>query len=1125
MIRRWEGGSITWLICALAMIVKVGLLIPSSATALEHPFIETFGSANEPSFEEAQGMAVDQASGDLLVLDRDAGTLSRWHSDGTRSNFSALGSNVIGGFDFGPGTEQDPGEAQVAIDSSCALHEPPLTELTTPSCEEFDPADGNIYVATRGENAIDILDEDGNPLGQLTEYNDGIAKTFAIPCGVAVDPSGNVYVGEIFTGVHKYEPAANPPVNSDNVANFPFALNCNIAAGAGPVEGFIFPAQLEGKISKLDSSTGAEKYEVDAGPTASAAVDPSTGILYTASGREVKEYDVSGPTEAIPGVPIAPGGERVQGVAVDAATGRIYVSRKGNPNIEVWGKAVELPAAITESASVIGDAVTMRGVVNANEGPETTCAFEYVEVSAEGFNGATVVPCSPAGPFTGKANEAVSGEDSGLAEGTYRFRLVASNEDGSKAGETLFFNILAPVSLPDRRAYEMVSPPEKVGEVIPPEPVGRLGGSCSDCLPGGNEPIMPMQSNPDGSSVLYLGQPFTSGLASGPNEYLAPRSSSGWGTQSLSLPTTTGRYVAFSADLTRGVLSQANPPLSPLAPIRGGEGGGFPNLYLRQRGVFEPLITTEPPNRDPGNFRVSFGGANVGSALAPAFENVAFEANDALTGLVPTAPAAPEVEAGKECGLPGANCNLYEWEAGELRLINVLPNNSAAAARATIGSGRLLVFGIPQTQFPTNIDNAISDDGSRIFWSSEQTGQVYVRVDGKETLEIPGPGSCKEIVPRDERACFQTASPDGSTVLLSDGKVYELNGNAYVESVDLTETKGGFEGILGTSEDLSRIYFVDTAVLTAESEENENGEHAEEDELNLYAFDEGELDFIGGLLPGDNGIGAPSYGAWNASPSQRTAQVTRDGGHLAFMSLASLTGYDNTRSGGGKCRSSQTPACREVFIYAADSESLTCASCNPSGEQPLGSSNLSLILPDRPFRQPGNLSREGNGRLFFESLDALVPRDVNASTQDVYEWEPNGVGSCKRAQGCVSLISSGQSPNDSMFVDSSDSGNDAFFITREKLLPRDKNDQLDLYDARVGGGFEEAAPAPCSPEACAGPIASPPAQPSAASNEVTGPGNPKPKRCKPGFVKKQGKCVKKKPKKKKKAADNRRGSR
>ena len=171
-------------------------------------------------------------------------------------------------------------------------------------------------------------------------------------------------------------------------------------------------------------------------------------------------------------------------------------------------------------------------------------------------------------------------------------------------------------------------------------------------------------------------------------------------------------------------------------------------------------------------------------------------------------------------------------------------------------------------------------------------------------------------------------------------------------------------------------------------------------------------------------------------------------------------------------------------------------------------------MPYPPFPQPGNLSSEGEGRLFFESQDALAPQDVNGSIQDVYQWKPNGVGACTQKQGCVNLISSGKSDADSMFLDSSATGDDAFFITRERLLPRDKDDQLDLYDARVGGGFEETPIAPCSGETCAGPLPAAPTQPSSASSAFAGPPNPPPKpaKCKKGFVKKHGKCVKKKPK-------------
>ncbi len=116
----------------------------------------------------------------------------------------------------------------------------------------------------------------------------------------------------------------------------------------------------------------------------------------------------------------------------------------------------------------------------------------------------------------------------------------------------------------------------------------------------------------------------------------------------------------------------------------------------------------------------------------------------------------------------------------------------------------------------------------------------------------------------------------------------------------------------------------------------------------------------------------------------------------------------------------------------------------------------------------------------------------------------------------MQLISSGKSTSPSMFLDSTPSGNDAFFITRSRLVPSDKDEQMDLYDARVGGGFpEEPAPPPCEGEACKG---SSPAAPgeaaSAGSAAFAGPGNPKTTpttkpRCKKGKVRRRGRCVRK----------------
>ncbi len=790
----------------------------------------------------------------------------------------------------------------------------------------------------------------------------------------------------------------------------------------------------------------------------------------------------------------------------------------------------------TMASQVTPTSAKITGQVNPR-GNATDVVVQYVtdaKFQLTEFDEAVSVPAVPAELGAGNASEEVTQLLTGLTPSTtYHLRIVASNVVATTEGADGEFTTFAPgeVALPDGRAYELVSPPQKAGEVLPPEPDAALGlgGSCNECLPGANNQIMPMQVAPDGESVLYEGQPFTAGLSAGPNEYISDRGPAGWGTESLSPPvfnSGSGQgYLAFSSDLSRGVVYQVEPALSPEAPTRGGK--SFANLYLREEdGTLRALVSEEPPNRDPSfptqgenQFRIVYAGANAGASFEPAFTHLLFEANDALTEAVPdVAPEAPEVEAGQGCSFTEQNCNLYEWEEGELRLINVLPENEEAAGKAMIGSGRLLAKLAPEAEAP-NVDHAISDDGSRVFWTSEETGQLYVRVNGEETLEVPGPASCKASVAPSARVCFLAAAADGSSVLLSDGQVYELDeeGEEYEPTSDLSEGEGGFAGILGASEDLSRVYFVDTEALNGEGEEGEP---------NLYAWDEGTRHFIGVLRAGDNEFAfLGRYGTWKAARPNRTAQVSPDGEFLALMSQASLTGYDNRLSGGSF-------RAFEVFVYAAESETLHCASCNPSGQRPVGKSNLSLIRPGTvvaptfpPFPQPGNLSKEGDGRLFFESQDTLSPQDVNGSIQDVYQWEPNGVGSCKQANGCVSLISSGRSPNDSMFVDSTPSGDDAFFITREKLLPPDKNDQLDLYDARVGGGFPETGTEPCSGEMCKGPIASPPVQPTSASNTFSGSGNPpRSKPCKKGFVKKQGKCVKKKPKKKK-ARHNRGGGR
>ncbi|MGB7684777.1 MAG: hypothetical protein WBL45_03250 [Solirubrobacterales bacterium] len=1184
---------------------------PAGASALAtHSFLGSFcepsgiGTAPcEPSFVQPEAVAIDQSSGDLLVVDQEAGslgpgTLSRFNPDGTPANFSALGTNVIDGKGSGDETPEngfifgDAGTVQVAVDNSGG------------------ETDGNIYLTQSLNGLIDIFDKDGNFLGQLTASIDG---PLGQACGVAVDTSGNVYVSEYGNPegkVRKYEPSGSFPVNGDNTLNFAAPTPCAVAAGAGPTAGSVFVTSVESSAWKFNGSSGANEYEVASGENSTVTVNPESGHVYVAAGspfefagRAVNVYDASGPTEASLLSSFIPP-SALWGLAVASSSGNIFVAELGIGQVEVWGPASIFPEVTTEEPCAIGaEGATLCGSVNPAGLPLTECFFEWGETDAYG-NLATCDEPDAEEVGEGTSPEAVHAEISGLEPGTtYHYRLVAANANGSAEGDDVTFatlgasiedevvSLITPTSaklsakvnpngeettyvfeyvseaqfeasgyaeaislpsppgeagsgsefvevfqqltglepdtnyhfrlvattpgsthlgadntfstfplgatvLPDSRAYELVSPPQKIGEVFPPEPRPIWTGSCAQCLPGLNDQIMPMQASADGDGVVYEGQPFTGGLASGPNEYLSERGGGGWSTQSLSSPlfatSEEQGYKAFSADLSRAVLAHIRPALAPEAPI-GGEGQSFSNLYLREAdGTLTPLITEEPPERiadyeNPNRFVIGFAGANSGGPLVGALTHVIFEANDALTKVVSErAPEAPAISASER--------NLYEWIDGEVQLVNVAPDNATPISGAVFGAGRLLTE--EKEGSGADLDGAISADGSRVFFSEKASGQVYVRIDGEETREI------------DDTGRFLVASADGSKVLLSDGCLYDVDAEEC--EADLTQGEGGFEGILGATADLGRIYFVDTKALDA---------GAEGSAPNLYFWREGATSFIATLDEDDNefnGVVEPQVGDWMPSSSNRTAQVSPDGRFLVFMSRAPLTGYDNHVRGKNECRAAEPAPCFEVFEYRADSEELICVSCNPSGERPLGTANLSLINRGKGdvtlagLPQPTNLT-SNEGQVFFETQDALVPGDLNGRVKDVYEWEPNGVGSCKRAAGCVSLISSGQSPNDSMFVDATSSGNDAFFITRERLLPQDGDEKLDLYDARaphVPGevvGFPEVKIAPCQGETCRGPISSPSLPDDPASAQASGPGNVQPKHKKPSKKKKHHK--------------------
>ena len=365
-------------------------------------------------------------------------------------------------------------------------------------------------------------------------------------------------------------------------------------------------------------------------------------------------------------------------------------------------------------------------------------------------------------------------------------------------------------------------------------------------------------------------------------------------------------------------------------------------------------------------------------------------------------------------------------------------------------------------------------------------GPLYLRIDGKETVQISnGPTG------------FVAATPDGSKVLYrADEKeglkdLYEYD----VGKAETTPIAAETYGVAGASEDTSRVYFVSRKALAGA---------AQAGKPNLYLREVGGgTSFVASLATTDvsNSFLHLPFSLASSDTTRRGARTTPEGAHLAFVSKASPTGYDNADAADGQ-------ASLEVYLYDAAGHDLHCVSCNPSGARPAGrkvegsqgtEGRVAAELPtaENQFSIPRALSNDGN-KLFFNSYEALVPRDANGK-EDVYEWErsANAEG-CKElgaelyvpsAAGCLSLISSGQSSEDSQFDDASPDGRDVFIKTSSSLLPQDDS-LIDVYDAREGGGYPPppgVTPA-CEGEACQGPP-TPPNDPTPASSAFEGAGN------------------------------------
>ena len=791
---------------------------------------------------------------------------------------------------------------------------------------------------------------------------------------------------------------------------------------------------------------------------------------------------------------------------------------------------------------------------------------------------AVPVPAADAGEAFGGTE--VSVDLTSLAPGIYHYRVTA---EGSgvvvHSGEQTFTVVASSGILPDGRAWEMVSPPNKDG--AEPEALTREGGT--------------IQAAVNGNAITYVADgPMPAGVAPEgnrnpePTQVLSIRGPGGWQSQDIVTPNTTGagvspghapEYQFFSPNLALALVDPfystsnlASPPLSPPVPgeEREEKGEQESTSYLRADAPLRPERSREETETEFAETQENYAVAQAnGNKKANAgFLALVTEANQPgpgfgeeleTEGIVPVG-ATPDLSHVVFQSKKAAS-GMYIWGGSsrntKLQLVSQLPE----AEGGTHLSSELAGFGGAQGQHGLSSDarHAISSDGSLVFWTYKQGGSTFhLYVHDTETdktfrIDSPQPGApaVSETSPAD--AVFQTATSDGMKVFFTDTQrltheakavrgapdlyVFELEdegGTLSGKVVDLTP-EGGADllirnhvtgGVIGASEEEGEdgvyVYFVADGALTANATRGacsgEEEQRPRGSTCNLYVrhFNPETLEWeptklIAELSSEDN----PDWGGASAEGnlSLETSRVSPDGEYLAFMSDRSLTGYNNEDAGEQHVGERRD---EEVYLYNAGNGSLVCASCNPTGARPrgvldLGQDNtggsgegLGLVVDrgeswavsrspeevednwlagsipgwtalekSRGVYQSRYLSN--SGRLFFNSADALVPlatptrqetvgsEHLTVGVENVYQYEPGGVGTCASEGGCVGLISSGASPHESAFLDASENGEDVFFLTAGQLAPQDKDTNFDVYDARICGSTCPAPPEPPAP--------------------------------------------------------------
>ncbi len=1044
-------------------------------------------------FNDPHSIAVDQATGDVYVLDPNNSVVDVFSREGAYLRQIEL-SAIPGGF----GSDEAYYADSIAVDdfngdifasdsSSVGVYEfdaagawvATWNGSNTPAGSfgdgeisvAADDTNGNVYVTDSAHRVLDVFEASGTYLPQSS----GSFSAFHVPAGVAVDQaSGKVYISD-----------------DEGFQNFPTVVDI-----VGPA--LVVPDVTTGSAAEVHPTSA--KFE--------GTVDPD--------GLELKSCRFEYGTEAsygqsVPCVPAAasiPADSSIHAVSASVAgltPGGTYHFRlvASNANGQNTGQdavfSTPPPPSISAAAAtnVTGSSADLGAQIDPN-GFETTYRFEWGTSTAYG----TTVPGGQA--LSGANGVSVGIHLSGLsANTTYHWRVVAQSENGTTVGvDHTFVYGTSGEGLPDNRAYEMATPPQKNGAVI-----GQVFGTQPDIGEDGSHVIAP-------SVQCFGGAVSCNALRGTSGDPVAfTRSSGGWVTTPLA--PSAGQFEVNSwyvvdADAGTALFSMPTPPF------------GEDDFYARESdGSFLDIGPGTPPSAG-----VTGPVPSTGPSATADLSHVVNEVGP--SGFWPfdsTDPTSSNVVD-----------SVYEY-AGFGDTDPVLVGVSGGAGSTDLISKCGTELG---RESSLNVRyGVLSADGGTVFFTAKACAsgsganagvavpadEVYARIDESRTVLVSGrsPSGCTGACLSSPAAAafFQGASADGSKVFftsaqqLTDGasegssNLYEYDFSSPAGE-NLSAVATGVDGVMAISSDGSHVYFVSSAVLGGV---NGQGQVARAGASNLYVFErdasypEGHVAFIA-VLPGQA----------EAERQELTevgeANVTPDGRFLVFTSHGALTA-DDTSAGGAA----------QVFRYDAQTGALVRISIGEDGFNDNGNGAVgeATIVPAvfgwagraGVARADPTMSHDG-AYVFFQSPVALTSRaldDVRVGTlslsgrfgaygtpayaQNVYEYHEGHVylisdgrdTSATTSQVCLGL------PSSVCLLGTDATGANVFFTTADPLVAADTDTEIDIYDARICTASEPCVSsaasvvASCQGEACRGSAGAAPSAPGAATVTFGGPGN------------------------------------